>query len=255
MLPTGPELFVVLLTAHLVGACVARPESAPGGRRGGMRHAGAVMLSALLAYALVGRWSAWPIPAFVAALQALAVALPDRWRASAPTFGLHKLGVVGVLATAAFWMAETGHAIGLDAAPWWPVDSPTLLSACVLVSGLIAALDVGSGFVARLVKPHLSELEEELKRSGQDALRPARGLSRAGNVIGKLERLLVFVFVLAGQPAGIGFLIAAKSVFRFGEIKDAANRMESEYILIGTLASFAHAVVVSYATQHLLKLV
>ena len=68
-----------------------------------------------------------------------------------------------------------------------------------------------------------------------------RGLARAGMWIGRLERVITLTFVLAGQPQGVGFLIAAKSVFRFGEISDPQNRKEAEYILIGSLLSFGIA--------------
>lgn len=56
-------------------------------------------------------------------------------------------------------------------------------------------------------------------------------------------------------PSAIGFLIAAKSVFRFGELSDRANRLEAEYITIGTLLSFAIGVAVSMATARVLLLV
>jgi len=67
-------------------------------------------------------------------------------------------------------------------------------------------------------------------------------LEKAGSYIGILERLLVYVFVLSGHWEAIGFLIAAKSVFRFSDLKDAQNRRLTEYILIGTLLSFGLAI-------------
>jgi hypothetical protein len=67
-------------------------------------------------------------------------------------------------------------------------------------------------------------------------------LSRAGRFIGILERLFVFVFVVSGQWQAIGFLIAAKSVFRFGDLKESKDRKLTEYILIGTLLSFGIAI-------------
>ncbi|WP_303315994.1 DUF3307 domain-containing protein [Flavivirga abyssicola] len=60
-------------------------------------------------------------------------------------------------------------------------------------------------------------------------------LKDAGKYIGILERILVFIFIIAGHWEAVGFLITAKSVFRFGELKD---RQLTEYILIGTLISF-----------------
>jgi hypothetical protein len=63
-------------------------------------------------------------------------------------------------------------------------------------------------------------------------------LQNAGKYIGMLERLFVFVFVITGKWEAIGFLLAAKSVFRFGDLRKSKDRKLTEYILIGTLISF-----------------
>lgn len=67
-------------------------------------------------------------------------------------------------------------------------------------------------------------------------------LKSAGTYIGILERVFVFVFILLDQWSAIGFLIAAKSVFRFGDLSRAKDRKLTEYILIGTLFSFGLAI-------------
>jgi hypothetical protein len=53
-------------------------------------------------------------------------------------------------------------------------------------------------------------------------------LSKAGKYIGILERLFVFSFVILGEWQAIGFLIAAKSVFRFGDLSRAKDRKLTE---------------------------
>ncbi|GCC50296.1 DUF3307 domain-containing protein [Chryseotalea sanaruensis] len=67
-------------------------------------------------------------------------------------------------------------------------------------------------------------------------------LQHAGKYIGVLERLLVFTFVVTDNWEAVGFLIAAKSVFRFGDLKDSRELKLTEYVLIGTLLSFGLAV-------------
>jgi len=69
-----------------------------------------------------------------------------------------------------------------------------------------------------------------------------RGLQNAGKYIGILERVLIFTFILLNEFRAIGFLLAAKSVFRFGDLKDSTDRKKTEYILLGTLISFACAI-------------
>ncbi len=71
-----------------------------------------------------------------------------------------------------------------------------------------------------------------------------KGLDRAGLWIGRLERTLVLTFLLIQQFEAIGFLIASKSILRFGEVNRGDSRKESEYILIGTMLSLIVAIVV-----------
>ena len=68
-------------------------------------------------------------------------------------------------------------------------------------------------------------------------------LQSAGKYIGILERLLVFTFMIANEWQAVGFLIAAKSVFRFGNLQESKDRKLTEYILIGTLVSFGIAII------------
>jgi len=69
-------------------------------------------------------------------------------------------------------------------------------------------------------------------------------LQNAGKYIGILERLLIFTFIITQHWEGIGFLIAAKSIFRFGDLQESKDRKMTEYILIGTLLSFGLAIMV-----------
>lgn len=74
-------------------------------------------------------------------------------------------------------------------------------------------------------------------------------LKDAGRYIGILERLLIFLLIIAGYWEPIGFLIAAKSIFRFGDLKEAKDRKLTEYILMGTLLSFTIAIVVGLVVR------
>jgi hypothetical protein len=88
------------------------------------------------------------------------------------------------------------------------------------------------------LKNILSIWTPEKKDSKDDSLQ------NAGNYIGILERLFVFCFITTGHFEAIGFLLAAKSIFRFGDLKEAKDRKLTEYVLIGTLLSFGIAMLV-----------
>lgn len=80
-------------------------------------------------------------------------------------------------------------------------------------------------------------------------------IESAGKYIGILERLFVFVFIITNHWEAIGFLLAAKSVFRFGDLTSGKDRKLTEYILIGTLLSFGIAILIGLLYQEILKIV
>lgn len=83
---------------------------------------------------------------------------------------------------------------------------------------------------------------------------PSKGsisLQNAGKFIGILERLLIYVFILTNHFEAVGFLLAAKSIFRFGDLKEANELKLTEYVLIGTLLSFGIALAVSLGVAQL----
>ena len=108
----------------------------------------------------------------------------------------------------------------------------------------INLLTIGTGilFLTLPASIILSQLLRQWSESIADD--SGQSLQNAGKYIGILERLFVFVFVLTGHWESVGFLIAAKSVFRFGDLKESKERKLTEYILIGTLMSFGIAILV-----------
>lgn len=69
---------------------------------------------------------------------------------------------------------------------------------------------------------------------------------RTGRVIGFLERIFVFLFILLQQYAAVGFILAAKGIVRY---PDFGNRTFAEYILIGTLLSTLFAMVMAFLAK------
>ncbi len=96
---------------------------------------------------------------------------------------------------------------------------------------------------------------QELMNAWSKALNDSKdaSLENAGKYIGMLERLFVFVFILTGNWSAIGFLLASKSVFRFGDLRESKDRKLTEYILIGTLLSFGIAIGTGMAVSELIE--
>ncbi|MGE5500126.1 MAG: hypothetical protein ACM3Q2_18795, partial [Syntrophothermus sp.] len=81
----------------------------------------------------------------------------------------------------------------------------------------------------------------------------APGLKFAGKWIGIFERVLIFTFIIINQFSGVGFLLAAKSVFRFGDLKENSQHKKTEYIIIGTLLSFSIAILTGLIFQYIIN--
>lgn len=77
-------------------------------------------------------------------------------------------------------------------------------------------------------------------------------LGSAGRYIGIFERILVLTFILTNNFAAIGLLIAAKSILRFSDKSETGARKQTEYVLIGTLMSFAITILLGLLVNHLI---
>jgi hypothetical protein len=94
--------------------------------------------------------------------------------------------------------------------------------------------------------------ENDTKGTSGSELAQQTDLQNAGKYIGILERLFVFFFIITGFFASIGFLMAAKSIFRFGDLTQAKDRKLTEYVLIGTLMSFGAAIATGFLVKYAL---
>lgn len=115
---------------------------------------------------------------------------------------------------------------------------PALLPLMALTSGILITLSAGQYAVGLLMRPHGARIRNQ-------------GLREGGRQIGLLERGLIFAMLMLGQPLGVGFLIAAKSILRFGTA--TRDQRTAEYVIIGTLASFGWAILTAEGTAMLIS--
>jgi len=239
----GLDLGLSLLAAHLIGDFVLQTKAMVKEKRrpGILILHGAIV--AAVSYLLVARWKVWEVPLAIFLSHIGIDFIKTRLgKPGALAFGLDQLCHLGVIAALA-WLAPRWGGLsqwteGLGQ-PWWAIQAA--------LSGFILTVYTGGLLVGFWVQPYLDEIQTAIGVS-ESPFTHARGLTNGGRLIGQWERAIIFFFVAIGQPSSIGFLIAAKSIFRFGELKDRENRMEAEYITIGTLMSFGWAMAVSYST-------
>lgn len=238
------EILVPLLTGHLLGDFVFQSDRMlqRKERPGGLTiHAAIVTVLSLL---FLGRLNL-PLLALVFLSHWLIDLIKVRSRKTGATaFLIDQLAHVLVILALAIWFGFARAPLGP-----WPDFIPGGLRPlfhdlqCVL-GGLVLVAPVGGVLIQKLTEPLRNEVEDSCEDNAGNPP-PTDGLTNGGRYIGWLERLLTLLLVLIGQPSGIGFVIAAKSILRFGEIKDASQRRMAEYIIIGTFLSFGWAIAVS----------
>ncbi len=233
------ETAAALFAAHLLADFVFQTDWMVARKRRPLVFGLHILIVVATAAVIAGTLS--PVPLVIIAA---AHALLDLFKQSQGARGLtvfvvdqagHFLSVVAVAA-----LFPGLFAAGLWGSPpaWLPAQSfggAAYLWVLIAASGFIMTVRVG-GFVVDLF----------IKRFGYTPNPDDPGLADGGYYIGLLERTVVFLLVIANQIGGIGFLVAAKSVLRFGISQE---RKTSEYVIIGTLASFAWALVAAFLTR------
>jgi hypothetical protein len=74
---------------------------------------------------------------------------------------------------------------------------------------------------------------------------------RGGRMIGMFERVIIITLVFLNEYAAIGFLITGKSIIRFAQQDE---KIRSEYVLLGTMVSYAAAILTGAGINWLCKL-
>jgi len=246
------ETAIALLAAHVLADFLLQfdwiiQEKRKPGRF--LAHVGIVVVVSLI---LLGAWSSSGLMAVAiigishAAIDACKLWQSDKaWVRQRPRGDLSLfladqfLHLLFIAATA--WLLPQAWTEG-----WWATNDLgwqiAFLSILTLSSGFVLATRTG-GFV---IGKFMAGFDTPQKDAGNANADP--GLTDGGKWIGLLERGLIFILIMAQQFQAIGFLIAAKSVLRFQYAKE---RSHSEIVIIGTLASFAWAILVAWGTFEL----
>ena len=86
-----------------------------------------------------------------------------------------------------------------------------------------------------IIKNSISKFAPKLDES-------EKGYPNVGSLIGRLERVIILMFLSVSQYSAIGFILTAKSIARYERItKDSKF---SEYYLLGTLSSVLIAIII-----------
>jgi hypothetical protein len=148
---------------------------------------------------------------------------------------LHILVIVGVWCyTLDVWLPFVKSLV----LPFWNYSIGLILLGYVIVIWPI-------GFLIRLATQNMAKQVNGVQAEKNDKI------EHGGKLIGQFERIIILTFVLLGQYEAIGFLITGKSIIRFAQ-KD--ENLRSEYVLLGTMMSYAFSILIGALINWLLSL-
>jgi hypothetical protein len=237
------ETFTALFAAHLIADFVLQWDWMVRNKRKSIVLAGHVAIVGLATALLLGARSGQ------AALAVLIIVLThlliDRWKLrrgdTTATFLADQVAHVVVIAVVALCLPDLARN---GAWALLPGDmQASYYGLLVFISGLVMAVPLGGILIKKLIAPIAPS-----STTGATV-----GPRNAGRYIGWLERTLTFGFIIVGKPEGVGFLLAAKSVLRIGDLRDPDDRSQAEYIIIGTFLSFGWALLLGYLTLALAR--
>lgn len=186
------------------------------------------LIHAVVAYVLVAQWSMWYIPVILFVTHFIIDTVKSSMSNDKPSI---------------FLLDQAAHLIVIVAL--WLSIIPE--SAGTVVDSLIQSLPGNTWLLliayTLMLRP-ASILMSLLLKRWTVASAEGQSLPEAGKWIGYLERIMILTFIITGNIEGVGFLLAAKSVFRFGDLNKAKDIKTTEYVMIGTMTSFAIAIIV-----------
>lgn len=218
-------LFMQLFLAHLVGDFFFQPGKWVKDKEEKKWKSGFLYLHALVHFVLIiaitATFSTWKIAMVLAFLHLLidGAKLQLQQRTTRRKWFFIDQGLHLTAITAVWYVSEK---ITFD---WHSLSSPPVLA---FVIAVLFLLTPASFIIKTIISKWMPDTNDSLENAGQ--------------WIGIMERLLILTFILIGKWEGVGFLMAAKSIFRFGDLKDAKDMKLTEYVLIGTLLSFGIAI-------------
>ncbi len=234
------DLLLRLIIAHLLADFAFQTDSMVKGKQSGLKsyyfylH---LAIVGLLAYLFLANWTNWRVPLVIMLLHGvidltkLSVNKDNFWAYAIDQLA-HFFSLVFI------WLLIIENTLWQFINYLFEWSDQTLIT---IVAYLLISLPSGI-LVGYLTKSWQDDL-------GTDSLK------NAGKWIGIIERVLILTFILVNQWAPIGFLLAAKSVFRFGDLRESKDQKRTEYILIGTLLSFTVAIVTGISVQWFITLI
>ncbi|QNJ98708.1 DUF3307 domain-containing protein [Constantimarinum furrinae] len=191
------------------------------------------ILAGLITYVIIQDWSMWMVPVIISVTHFLI----DLWKLHQKEDSLHYFlwdQFLHLLVLLGIWLYLTENFS--EVIPFIGSLFTTKTALVYIIGYVIVIFPIGF-----IIGKATQRWQEEIAQ--EDGL---SSLEKAGRYIGIFERILVLTFIMTDNFSAIGFLIAAKSILRFSDKSKSGARKQTEYVLIGTLMSFALTIIIGF---------
>jgi hypothetical protein len=199
-----------------------------------------VLITFITVYLFLWNWSMWHIAAIITCIHFVLDTIKYKIKTKSVWIFLIDQ-FLHIAAIIIVWLAFSGQFSNFFTLLLNAIGNINLL--WILLAFLFITIPA-STLIGHLTKKWSNEIDGKNNR---------QGLKHAGKWIGIIERVLILTFIIIDQISFIGFLLAAKSVFRFGNLANASEHKKTEYIIIGTFISFSIAIFTGLLIRHILK--
>jgi len=236
------QILIPLLTAHLFGDFILQTDKDVKNKKNVLVFSKHIAIVTLSSYLLIGNWSNFTVPLVILVSHSLIDLLKRAIKKDSLTIFLFDQAAhyLVILVLSVYMQKQVTNNFY-----WFDIWGNIYLKTLVIVIAVILVTKFSSIIISYIIKPFQAKIFKG-DNNNRDEI-------KTGRIIGYLERIIILVLFLADLPAVVGFLITAKSILRYGEIKNEQDKVMVEYVLIGTLLSFSIGISIAYITTKALS--
>ena len=239
------QVFIPLLTAHFLADFILQTDEDVK-RKQSIRVFGKhIVLVTLLSFMLVGSWSNLFIPLVIMISHAVIDLLKRTIKKDSLAIFMidqviHYLIILGLSVFIQEKLTEDVNNLF-----WFNLWGSIYVKTLAIIIAVILVTKFSGIIISYIIRPFQTKIFKG-ENNNTDEI-------KTGRIIGYLERIIILVLFLADLPAVVGFLITAKSILRYAEIKNEKDKVMVEYVLIGTLLSFTIGISIAFITTKVIS--
>lgn len=238
------QILVPLLTAHFLSDFILQTDEDVKKKQSLLVFGKHILLVTVLSYLLVGDWSNYIIPLAILLTHSIIDLLKKAIKKNSLfIFSVDQAAHYLVILLLSFYM-QNKNLQETSIMSWFNIFGNGYVKVLVIVIAVIVLTKFSSIIISYIINPYQIKIFKG-ENNNKDEI-------KTGRIIGYLERIIILVLFLAELPAVVGFLITAKSILRYAEIKNESDKVMVEYVLIGTLLSFTIGISIAFITSKIL---